>query len=150
MSSSLSSPTKSIIQGISWSVIMRWSLKFIGLINVAILARLLSPEDYGIVAMATLSYGLISLFIDFGAAMMVIRADKVTDELLNSSWTARIIQGILLGLFLFLLSPVLEQFFNNDQLASIIIVYALAAAISGFENIGIVLYRKKLRVSKRF
>ena len=144
------STTKNIVQGISWSVIMRWSLKFLGLFNVAILARLLSPDDYGVVAMATITYGIITLFVDFGAGMLVIRAEKVTDELLNAAWTAKILQGIILCLLLLLLTPLFIQFFNNAILADIMVFYAIAAFISGFDNIGVFLFRKNLQYKKDF
>ena len=142
--------TKNIVQGISWSVIMRWSLKFLGLINVAILARLLSPEDYGVVAMATLAYGIVTLFVDFGAGMLVIRAEKVTDELLNAAWTAKVLQGIILASLLLLLTPLFIQYFDNQVLADIMLVYALSAFVSGFENIGIFLFRRNLEYKQDF
>lgn len=142
--------TNNIIQGISWSVTMRWSLKFLGLINVAILARLLTPEDYGIVAIATLTYGIITLFVDFGVGMLVMRTPSVTDELLNAAWTAKIIQGALLALSLLLLTPLFVNYFHSPILSEVMWLYALASFISGFGNIGVILFRKNLEYKKDF
>jgi len=139
-----------IVKGVSWSVLMRWTLKLLGLINVAILARLLAPEDYGIVAMATLAYGMVTLFIDFGTGMLIMRSKSVTDELLNAAWTAKVLQGFLLALVLLLLTPLFSRYFNNIILNEIMWVYALSAFISGFENIGVILFRKNLEYKKDF
>lgn len=144
------STKKNMIQGVSWSIFMRWILKFLGLINVAILARLLAPEDYGIVAMATLAYGLLTLFIDAGAGMLVMRSENIDDNLLNSAWTAKVIQGAVMALAILALTPVFVSYFNNEVLSQIMWVYALSAFISGFDNIGIILFRKNLQYKKDF
>ncbi|MFT6583702.1 MAG: O-antigen/teichoic acid export membrane protein [Alphaproteobacteria bacterium] len=44
-------------KGAIWMVMMRWSLKAIGLVNTVIIARLLSPDDFGVVAMALIVVG---------------------------------------------------------------------------------------------
>ena len=56
-----------VLRGSVWVVAFRWFARFLGLINVAIVARILGPEDFGLVAMAMLVLGLIEAWLAFGA-----------------------------------------------------------------------------------
>ena len=59
--------------GAAWMICMRWSLRAIGLVNTVILARLLTPQDFGIVAMATVVVGLLDAVTDFRTDITLLR-----------------------------------------------------------------------------
>jgi hypothetical protein len=48
-----------MVRGSAWTISVRWSLRFLGLISTIILARLLTPADYGIVAIASMIVGIV-------------------------------------------------------------------------------------------
>ena len=66
MSESKQSLTQRAGKGMAWMILMRWSVRALGLVSTVILARLLEPEDYGVAAMAAMVVGFIEVFGMFG------------------------------------------------------------------------------------
>ena len=66
-------PKTNLIRGAAWTIGTRWIIKGLGFLNTVIMARLLMPEDYGIVAMGMLVVGLIQTFLDFGPGTALLR-----------------------------------------------------------------------------
>src|SRR5690349_13363254 len=62
-----------MLRGSFWAVALIWALRGIGLINTVILARLLAPADFGLVAMASLALGLLETFVNLGSGFLLIR-----------------------------------------------------------------------------
>ncbi len=65
-------PRRALVVGTLWSVAMRWGIKGMGLISTLVLARIPTPGDYGVVAMAMLVVGLAEVLIDFGASTALL------------------------------------------------------------------------------
>lgn len=139
-----------LIRGALWSVMMRWSMKAIGLVNTVILARLLTPDDFGVVAMASLVVGVLYSFSELGVQTYLIREKDVDTELTNTAWTLKIIQYCVLSCFLVLSAPYVAIYFNEPRVTSIIYFLALASFIGGFGNIGVVFLLKDLNFKKDF
>lgn len=129
---------------------MRWSVRLIGLLSVAILARLLAPEDYGIVAMAFILLALIDSFTELGTAMVVIREQDLSSADLDTAWTIRILQGFLVAAALVGLANPAAIYFNEPRLPDVIFVCALSVVLGSFENVGVTLIRKELDFAKDF
>ena len=82
---------------------MRWVMRGIGFFNVIILARLLTPEDFGIVAMAIIVNGFITSFSQMGTQQLLIREQKIDPAMINTAWTMNIIQELFVALALLFL-----------------------------------------------
>jgi len=108
-----------------WVFLMRWGIRSIGLVNTIILARLLTPEDFGIVAMSALLVGFLSGFMEFGAESLLIREPEATREHCNTAWTIRICQGTAMALLLSAMATPAAAFFNEPRLAAVIHFTAL-------------------------
>jgi len=143
-------PRKAIFLGAAWAVGMRWSVKAIGLLNTAIMARFLAPEDYGIVAMAYLVVGLVEIFLDVGAGAALVRLKKVTKEQIDSAWTLRGLQGILIGTIIALVSPLAVTYFNEPRVQNVLLVVGSCIALMGFSNIGMTLAYKNLEFALEY
>ena len=98
-------PKTNLIRGAAWTIGTRWLIKGLGFINTVIMARLLMPEDYGIVAMGMLVVGLIQTFLDFGPGTALLRKAEVSRDEIDSAWTLGILQGLGAGLVLLWLNP---------------------------------------------
>lgn len=133
-----------LIKGAAWSFIMRWGIKFIGLINIIILARLLTPQDFGVVAMASIVIGFLQSSVEFGSQQLLIRQRDATDDDINAAWTIKVIQGILVAGMLYLSAPYAASYFDDQRVYSIVHVLCISAVITGFCNIGMTLARKEL------
>jgi len=143
-------PKKALLKGAAWAVGMRWSIKGIGFFNTIILARILVPQDFGVVAMAMLIVGLIQAFLDFGTSLALLRKDTLSPEEINSAWTLNILQGWSIGLLLILGSPVATLYFAEPRVSVVLVVLGCCIAISGSGNIGLVLARRELNFSLEF
>ena len=65
-----------VLRGSVWVVAFRWFARALGLINVAIIARILSPEDFGLVAMAMLVLGFIEAWLAFGLENACVQRER--------------------------------------------------------------------------
>ena len=122
---------------------MRWSIKLLGLVSTVILARLLSPTDYGLVAMAMLIVGLVQVLIDFGADTNVLREQTLTKDIIDSAWTLRVIQGWIVASLLALSAPLAGAYFGEPEVVWIIWVISAGVLAGSFANIGITVARKQ-------
>lgn len=141
---------KKMIVGSLWMVGMRWVIRAIGLISTAILARLLTPADFGLIAMAMLFIGLLEVLASFGVDMALIKDQNAKRAHYDTAWTFKVIQGLLLGTVLFIAAPHIALYFDEEKVINVVRVLALAIFISGFQNIGIVAFRKELDFAKEF
>lgn len=141
---------KNIVQGALFTVAMRWSDRLIGLISTLVLARLLIPEDFGIIAMASLVIALADVVFDLGVHVTLIQNRAPLQEHFDTAWTLGLLQSAVATLALFLCAPFAAQYFHEPRVENVIKVLGLALVISGLENIGVVNFQKDMRFDKDF
>lgn len=132
------------LRGTLWSVGLRWAMKGIGLVSTLVLARLLAPEDYGLVAMAMLWVSFIEIFFSVSSDAVLLRDAKADRALIDSAWTLRLLQSIAIAAIVALLSPVAAKFFHEPRLVPVILVLSIGIIVSGFGSYGPLLARKDL------
>ena len=137
-------------KGAIWMVMMRWSMKAIGLINTVIIARILTPDDFGVVAMALILFALLEVLSEINADNILLRNLNPTVEDYNSVWTLKILMGIGVTAMMCTIAPLVATFFDDDRVTLVLQIVALRAAIIGFENIGVVDFRRNLNFSREF
>lgn len=119
----LKSKTK---QGLAWSMIERFATQGIQFLFGIILARLLSPDDYGIIAMPLVFLALAQCFIDSGFSTALIRKPDLTEDDLSTAFYFNVGVGIICYIILFLTSPLIAGFYNTPILSDLLKVTALA------------------------
>jgi len=129
---------------------MRWAMRLIGLVSVAILARLLVPADFGVVAMALVIAGLLDTAAYAGVDLALIRAHEDTRDYRDSAWTIQLLQGMVIAVLLLLAAPFAAEYYREPRVATILIWLSAKSAIEGFQNIGIVAFQKELDFAKQF
>lgn len=112
--------------GLIWSSIERFGTQGVQFIFGIILARLLSPEAYGIIAMPLVFLAIAQCFIDSGFGNALIRKPELKEEDLSTAFYFNIAVGVVCYLLLFLTSPLIADFFNTPILSKILKVTALA------------------------
>ena len=137
-------------RGSAWAVAMRWSKRGIGLVSTIILARILSPADFGIVAMNAIVVGFLDLLSETGVAALLIRETKLTRELCDTGWTMQLLQNALVAIALVLIAPLGAWYFHEPRLIGFMKVTAIASLIGGGRNVGMVLVRKELDFARDF
>ena len=96
-----------MIKGSLWMISMRWIMRSIGLVSTIILARLLTPDDFGVIAISMLLVGFLEVFFESGQQQAIIRHENPTRAHYDSAWTMGIISGVILAIVIFLLPHLL-------------------------------------------
>lgn len=141
---------RSLVQGAFWSVGTRWSIKALGFLSTVIMARLLMPSDYGIVAMAMLVVGLTQTLLDFSAATALLRKTHITLDEINSAWTLRLMQGCFVGLILLSIASLAAHLFKEPRVEAVLWVLAICVAVSGAGSMGSTLAQKSFNFALDF
>ncbi len=101
------------------------------MISTIILARLLLPEDYGLIAMVTSITGFVLIFKDLGLAQAVIQKDQITQEEVSKVFWLNIFISVVLGAIIAALAPVLVYFYEEPKLYTITFAYSFVAVLGG-------------------
>lgn len=123
MSDNLKSKTQ---KGLVWSFVERFATQGVQFLFGIILARLLSPEDYGTIAMPLVFLAIAQCFIDSGFSTALIRKPDLTEEDLSTAFYFNIGVGVICYFALFLSSPLIADFYNTPILSDLLKVTALA------------------------
>ena len=113
-------------KGLAWSMIERFATQGVQFLFSIILARLLSPNDYGIIAMPLVFLAIAQCFIDSGFSTALIRKPQLSDEDLSTAFYFNIGVGIICYLVLFCTSPLIADFYKTPILDKLLKVTALA------------------------
>nr|WP_294870116.1 lipopolysaccharide biosynthesis protein [uncultured Pedobacter sp.] len=104
----------------------------INILSTIILARLLVPGDYGLVAMVTTITGFITVFKDLGLSSAVIQTKELKDEQVNSIFWISIGVSFVIALIVSLLAPLLVAFYKEERLLNMTLVFAASIFVTGF------------------
>ena len=132
------------IQGVGWSGVSQVIRLVLHFIVIAILARLLTPNDFGLLAMTVVFTGFMMVFCDFGLTAALIQRRKITEEHLSSSFWINVLTGFILTLLLIFLTPIIANFYNESRLTLIISTLSLTFFISSFSIVQTALFTRKL------
>jgi lipopolysaccharide exporter len=142
--------SKRVIRGGVWVFALRTINRGLRFIRTIILARLLLPEDFGLLGVAMLSISVLEAFSQTGFQTALIQKKDNVESYLDTAWSVSVIRGIVLFLILFFAAPTAAYFFRSDQITGIVRVIAISTLLSGFRNIGMVFFQKDLRFNKIF
>ncbi|WP_287678271.1 lipopolysaccharide biosynthesis protein [Bacteroides sp.] len=117
--------TNKSISGIKWSAIERFGVQGIQFIISLILARILSPSDYGIIGMLTIFMAISQTIIDSGFSKALIQKQDRTETDFSTAFYFNIAVGIVCYIILFCLSPYIAEFFNEPILKDVLRVLAI-------------------------
>jgi len=110
---------KSLFHGIGWSAIFRWFAQIVSWAIMLYVARILSPDDFGLIAMAMVPIGLARIVEDLGFDAVIVQNRELTKDQLSQLGGLAIIVGIgLTALFLALAHPV-ASFFGEPAVAGL-------------------------------
>lgn len=133
-----------VARGALWLGGARIVNNLIGFLSTIILARLLTPADFGLVAIATGLLAILSSFTALSLSMALIQLDDPTDEHLHTAWTLNVARSAVIALLFSASAYPVALFYGEMRLVPVILVLAGAVFLSGFANPRIALLSKKL------
>ena len=139
-----------ITSGAVWMILFKLTERSLGLISTIILARLLTPDDFGLVAMATTVIALLEVFTmnDFGSA--IIQNQNATRVHYDTAWTMEMIIGVLACSSIAILAFPASHFFGDERLAPVLLVLSIYPLLDGAYNMGCIDFRRNLEFRKEF
>lgn len=143
-----SPPGHAIIRGAAIAFASAWTMRLIGLVSVFILARLLSPADFGIMAMAAAIMALVDIFTSVGFYQALLRKPDPTRADYDTAWTIRLGLMLVLGIVLAASAPLAAAFFDQPALTLLIPFMALQFVFTGLANIGIVDFDRSMQFGR--
>lgn len=124
----------SVLGSFFWKFGERFFSQGIAFIISLILARLLSPDDYGIIAIVMVFTNLAAVFINSGFATALIQKKDADDLDFSTMFFCSLGCSILIYLFLFFAAPAVAAFYENPDLTLILRVYALQVPLSVYQS----------------
>lgn len=120
------------VKGVIWSSVERFSVQGVQFFVMLIIARLLTPNDYGLVGMLAVFLAISQTLIDSGFSQALIRKQNrsVTDN--NTVFYFNIIISIILYAFLFIIAPWVADFYEEPQLVILMRVVCLVVVVNSF------------------
>ena len=116
--------------GLLWSSVERFSNQGIQFLFSIVLARLLTPEDYGIVAMVIIFFAIAQTFVDSGFSNAIVRKKDRTEADLSTCFYFNIFVGLGFYIMLFLCSPFIAEFYDQPILSSVVKISGLSVLIN--------------------
>ena len=113
------------ISGLKWSAIERFGVQAIQFIIGLILARLLSPSDYGIIGMLAIFMAISQTIINSGFSSALIQNQNRTETDFSTAFYFNIVVGIVCYAILFVAAPYIAVFFNEPILKPVLRVFAI-------------------------
>ena len=111
---------KELISGVIYTGIGKYSSLLISLIITAILARLLSPNDFGIIAIATVIITFFNLISEIGIAPAIVQYKELSKEDISNIFSLTVYIGLIISILFYYLSPYIAYFYNNSTLANML------------------------------
>lgn len=121
---------KQTFSAVRWTTVGTLVKTFLQIAQVAVLARILEPEDYGLMAMVTVVLGFASLFSDFGVNSAFVQRRDVSDSQRSSLFWFNVIVSFCLMVLVVALSPLLALFFGDERLTPLMMLSATIFFIS--------------------
>ena len=145
-----SSLSKKVSKGALWVTAASICGRGLNIISAIILARLLAPEDFGLMAIAMAIVAFSQGTTSTGFESALIQKQDRPEDFLNTAWTFELARYLVLFLIIFFAAPLFASFFNEPRAVAILRVISLSLVFQGLRNIGVVYFRKNLDFKKQF
>lgn len=126
---------KRALYGVLWSAFEQFGNQIVGFIISVVLARLLLPEEFGLIAMITVLMGLGQVLINSGLSSSLIRTEQPTDEDYSTVFYFNLLGSIVIYAIIYFLAPYIAAFYSQNILTDIIRIYTIIFIINAFATI---------------
>jgi O-antigen/teichoic acid export membrane protein len=133
-----------------WAFALRIIEQGFGIFRLIILARVLAPNDFGLMGVALLAFSALDTFSATGFMEALVQKKENIEDYLSAAWTALLLRSVGLFIILFFAARYVAIFFKAPETEIILQVLSICPLLSGLNNIGIVYFQKELEFSKQF
>lgn len=141
---------KTAVTGVGWIGAFRGFSRVVAYVKLAILARLLLPEEFGVYGIALLVLSFLEIFTETGINTVLIQERKNINRFIDTAWIISIFRGFLIFSLIILTAPFVARFFNSPKSLNLLYLISLIPLIRGFINPSVVKLQKNLHFKKEF
>ncbi|OGI18014.1 MAG: hypothetical protein A2255_00510 [Candidatus Melainabacteria bacterium RIFOXYA2_FULL_32_9] len=135
----------SLSKNISFVMFASIFRQFLSLFSGIVVARILLPQDFGIISMAATFSGLIDVFSKFGMETFIISRQNLSKTDINSVYLLNILAGIVFAIIMIIISPVIANIYRTPEVKYILFFAAISLLITSFISIPRALLIKNMR-----
>ena len=150
MSANSSSLATRVMRGAVAMLLLRWVTRVLGLVSVAITARLLTPDDFGVMGTASIVLRLFLNLSSSGGGEVLVRMKNLEPDHVHTVWTMRLLMSIPLALTLFLLSGPLSVWLHEPRVADVIKLVAFIPCFEALASPGPTLLAREMNFTRLF
>ncbi len=137
-------------RGTFWVFALRITDRLFKLLGIIILARILSPDDFGVFGIALLVLAIIGSFSQTGYSQALIQKQENTRSYLDTAWTVGVIRAVLIAVVVFFLARPAVFFFKVPGAENILRVIGISIILQSLGNIAVIYFQKNLEFLKFF
>jgi lipopolysaccharide exporter len=116
----------------------------LGIISTLVLARLLLPEHFGVVALVVIALQFFELLVEIGNQQYIIQKTEVTEADLNTAWSMDIVIKSAMFVLILFLAPFLADFFETPELTAALAVAAITLPLRALKSPGMMLLAREI------
>ena len=139
---------RSLVHGVAWNGIVKLLVQAAAWGSTLVVARLLSPDDYGVMGLATLFLGFIELVTEFGIGLAVATRKDLTESQTKELNSVAAIMGVSGMLLICLIAPLAGKFFHDPRLPAVLMVLSVTFLLSSFRSVPWGLLQRDLRFKR--
>ncbi|MDZ4673937.1 MAG: lipopolysaccharide biosynthesis protein [Gemmatimonadota bacterium] len=135
---------RTLAGGVAWIGALRWSAQILNWLSTLVVIRLLSPEDYGIVGMATVFIGVAAVLSEFGLGSAVVALPALDSREVAELNGGAVLLSIVMAIVALLSAPLLAHFFNEPALRLVVPVLSLGFVLEGIRTVPVAMLSRRL------
>lgn len=125
----------SVLSNVLWKFAERIAAQLVSLIVSIVLARILLPDDYGVISMVTVFITIANVFVTSGIPNALIQKKDADQKDFSSVFYFNILMSIVIYIVLFFIAPYIARFYNMDLLCAVVRVMGLRIIIAGINSV---------------
>jgi len=142
--------TRKTIVGTAWLLLWRVVTRSLGLVSTLVLARLLVPADFGLVAMATTFSAGVEALSQLGLQDALVRRREDGFDLHHTAFTLQVGRALVTAAVIAAGAPAAAWWFAEPRLLPVVLILAGITVLNGLENVGMAEYRRAMRFDAQF
>lgn len=139
-----------LVKGAAWIGSASLLVNALGLVSTILLARLLVPADFGLIAIALAVTGIINVVSEFSLSKALVQHDNPTAAHYNTAWTMNVLRGVIIATVIALLSWPIGTVYGDNRLSDILLVMAATTFVGGFVNPKLAMFERDLQFHQAF
>lgn len=138
------------IKGVSWIGSIRVVIRTLTFVKILIMARILSPAQFGIFGISTLVLSLAEILTETGINIFLVQQKERIDSYISTAWIVSILRGLVISVCIIFSASFISSFFSTPQAYQILLLMAIVPFVRGFINPSVIKLQKDLLFKKEF